>query len=103
MKYSAQLSFPAADNERRDVRRGLALHATVREMGAAALPAKVTDLSTLGCRIAGCVLPRGAEIWLRLPETLPLRAHIVWSGKGNAGCAFYAPLPTSLVIRMAGR
>ena len=84
------LSLPFPD-ERKTARRIAGFAATVRELGATPMQAKILDVSETGCRLGNCALERGAEIWLQLPGREPMRATVVWSKDSRAGCRFYVP------------
>ena len=82
------LPFP---DERKASRQLANIAATVRELGQAPMQAKILDVGPTGCRLGDCRLERGAEIWLQLPGREPVRATVIWSRLGRAGCEFYAP------------
>ena len=86
------LSYPAEADERRHPRYEAKLAGKVRELGAVATSVRVTELSIGGCRLADNDLPPKAELWVTLGKAPPLRARVVWSKSGQAGCEFYAPL-----------
>jgi hypothetical protein len=103
MRPSAVLSFPESDNERKARRARVDIGALCWELRSAPVRVRVIDISASGCQFAGCDLESGAEIWLRLPTSEPLRARIVWASKGKAGCAFYKPLAEGAARRLAYR
>lgn len=86
------LSFPADADERRHPRYAATLTGRVRELGSIATNVTVTELSIGGCRLTDNDLPAKAELWVTLGKAPPLRARVVWSKSGQAGCEFYAPL-----------
>ena len=103
MRISSNLSFPEADNERALAREPVCVTVRVRELGAVAFEARVTDLSAAGCRIQGCDLPPRAEIWLGFAALQPLRGRIIWSERNQCGCQFYKPLGRRELLAVSGR
>lgn len=65
----------------------------------------VLDLSEGGCRLRSeAPLEKGASILVKLPGLEAVRATLVWSGEGEAGCAFdehLHPATVELVIASA--
>jgi hypothetical protein len=92
MRYSSNLSFPAADDERSNPRDRVHVPVRVRELGSVAFDALITDISPAGCRIRNCPLSPRAEVWLVIGDLEPVRARVAWSAKGECGCQFYKPL-----------
>ena len=82
---------------RRLPRRAVAFSVFVRDSGAAAIPARVTDLSVEGCRVeeAGAPLALHSQFWLKLAGHAPIRAQVLWSDDGAMGCLFTPPLDTA--------
>jgi len=92
MSLYQPLAFPRDADERRHERHCVKLTGRFRELGATAAVGKIKDVSVAGCRIDGAELPHRAEIWVTLGASRPMRARVVWIGRGEAGCEFYAPL-----------
>lgn len=66
--------------------------------GGPALPVRLTDLSTYGCRVGG----NGAEtvgdhVRLSFNGRPPVAATVVWRHDGAIGCRFDKPIATSLM------
>ena len=99
LRSSKNLGFNGPD-ERKAVRVEVDLVSSARELGSPGISARVANISTSDCQLSDCDLPAKAEIWLRLPEMEPLRAHVVWSADGRAGCEFYRPLTHGAVARL---
>ena len=95
--YNAQMALLPESDQRFAHRRIVNFAGFVRELGAVAQSVAVEDISSAGCRIANCDLAPGAEIWLKIGTTNPVRAHVVRNEGGAAGCEFYHPFDTSAV------
>ena len=81
------LPFP---DERQVPRQSVELDATVRELRSVAVRCRVTDLTLYGCRLTGCDLNRGDELWIHIDGHEAVRATTIWARSGEAGCRFYA-------------
>ena len=81
------LPFP---DERQSPRQSVELDATVRELRSVATRCQVTDLTQYGCRLSGCDLNRGDELWIHIDGHEAVRATTIWAQRGEAGCRFYA-------------
>jgi hypothetical protein len=92
MSYSKPLCFPAADNEREDVRHVAGVRARVQQLRAPPQEVTITDLSAGGCRLACTGLAEGDEVWITLAVLPPVRGRIAWVKAGEAGCEFHVPL-----------
>lgn len=100
MSFYRALAFPREADERRHERHSVKLAGRFRELGATALVGKVKDVSVGGCRLDGADLPDRAEVWVTLGASQPMRARVVWVGRGEAGCEFYAPLSRAELRRI---
>jgi hypothetical protein len=85
---SPGLPFP---DERRSGRRPASLAATVRPLHGLPQAVRIEDVNALGCSLSGCALAAGDEIWLQADAHDPVRAQVVWTKAGRAGCRFHAP------------
>lgn len=100
MLDESQLPLP----DKRRYRRARSAHpVSVRARGSNALPAKLSDLSSAGCRIGGVLLRRDdTPYWIRLPGIESKAARVVWCDHDQAGLAFEQPLHPAVAERIAG-
>lgn len=72
--------------------------ATTRARGSTPIDATLHDISIYGCKLAS---PRrhaaGDRLWLRLNDSLPIAAIVVWSDSGFTGCRFDEPIARALM------
>ncbi|MGE0179469.1 MAG: PilZ domain-containing protein [Sphingomonas sp.] len=104
-----ELSFDSAlapPKPRNAERFSLALHAALRQRGAAAVTVGILDLSTHGFRMDTHLnMPVGTAIWLRLPGLEAVPAKVAWVQGHCAGCAFERPLHPAvldLIVKRSG-
>ncbi|HYI38920.1 MAG TPA: PilZ domain-containing protein [Allosphingosinicella sp.] len=84
---------------RGSMRRIVNLAATLRENGAIGHKALITNLSESGCQIHwDAQIEEGAEVFVKLTTQFPLRATIMWSKDGIAGCKFATPLTATAIL-----
>ena len=89
----AELSVLPDQDARRAPRRIVNLAAALRDEGAVTSAARVSDISTGGCRIqAETPLEPGAQVWLKLPGLETKRSRIAWANGRVCGCEFEIPL-----------
>lgn len=90
---------PALVEHRRVERHRVGVtRAMVRTSGGASAEAVLHDLSAYGCRLATPVPYALAErLSLRLDDSLPIDAAVVWCKDGFVGCRFDQAIPRSLV------
>jgi hypothetical protein len=89
----AELSVLPDHDARKAPRRIVNLAAALRDEGAVTSAARVSDISTGGCRIeAENPLPEGTQIWLKVPGLETKRSRIVWADGRICGCEFEIPL-----------
>lgn len=89
----AELSVLPDQDARRAPRRIVNLAAALRDEGAVTSAARVSDISTGGCRIeAETPLEVGAQIWLKMPGLETKRSRIAWANGRICGCEFEIPL-----------
>ena len=94
------ISFPEADNERKERRRPADYPATAWELRSTAAPVTITDINANGCRLRGAPFERGAVVWIRIREHAPMRARVIWSRGEEAGCFFYRPMTNAQLIAL---
>jgi len=92
-----QLAFelpPGRVRRKRNADRvAVAFSCQLRRSGAAAVDAKIMDLSPTGfCVETHLDLSNGADLWLRLPGLESRHATVIWSRSPRYGCAFSEPL-----------
>ncbi|MDP8995124.1 MAG: PilZ domain-containing protein [Pseudomonadota bacterium] len=89
--------------ERIEVEFGAAL----RQRGATGVSVQIMDLSTNGFRVATHLeIPKGTDVWLRLPGLEPCHARVAWSRGHFLGCEFMRPLHPAvldMIVRNASR
>ena len=89
----AELSVLPDQDARKAPRRIVNLAAALREEGAVTSMARISDISTGGCRIeSDTPLEVGAQVWLKLPGLETKRSRIVWANGRIGGCEFEIPL-----------
>ena len=78
---------------RKSERVSLDMGAGLRQRGGTGVAIQIMDLSVDGFRASTHLnLPKGTDVWLRLPGLEPYQARVMWA-KGNfVGCAFERPL-----------
>lgn len=66
--------------------------------GGSALPVRLLDVSTFGCRIGGGGADGvGDHVRLTFGHRPPIAATVVWRQDGAIGCRFDKPIATSLM------
>ena len=95
MDMSSSIPIPTqiaslAEDEHRQVRRRIVNFAAVlEEHETEAQQVWVLDLSERGCRLRGeAAIAKGTSLLIKLPGAEAVRATVVWSSEGEAGCAF---------------
>ncbi|MEN3972153.1 PilZ domain-containing protein [Sphingomicrobium sp. XHP0235] len=79
--------------DRRQPRVALTGEVRSRHQGGRPYPTVIRNLSPGGCCIEMPYAPRiGERLWVTLPGIEPLEAHVCWTEKFLAGCAFEKPL-----------
>jgi hypothetical protein len=77
----------------------------LRRKGESWFTCRVTDLSANGFRLSSFVkLTVDMPVWIMLPGFEGRRAHVLWVGHHEAGCAFETPLHPAIldyIIRMS--
>ena len=93
MTHAAELVLVSEDGRRTAKRRLVNFGASVRDGATRSLKVKVSDLSTSGCRIeCGAELQPKDEVWIKLTGMVAMRAVVIWSSDGQAGCKFSLPI-----------
>lgn len=90
---------PALVEQRSEPRHRITVtHATVRKQGNVSIEAILRDLSVYGCRLA-CTSEyhEGERVWLRLKDSLPVSATVIWNDGNHIGCRFDAPIDRGLM------
>jgi hypothetical protein len=84
---------PAADENRRALRKSVKMRAFLRDRGQTRFEIDVVDLSQSGFRAeTSFTLWPGTIVWLTLPGLAPLESVVAWRDKFKYGCAFAKPL-----------
>ena len=90
---AAEIVPLSCSDSRRLPRRAVAFSVFVRDSGAAAVSARVTDLSLEGCRVEGAgPLGLHSQFWLKLAGHAPIRAQVLWTDEEAMGCSVTPPL-----------
>ena len=98
--HLATTAGPSA-NERKAAREHVELGAGLRQRGASGVTVQIVDLSTHGFRASTHLdLPKGADVWLKLPGLEPLHAKVAWMNGHLVGCAFEKPLHPAVLQMM---
>jgi hypothetical protein len=98
---TGQLATAAGSNERKAEREHVELGAGLRQRGASGVTVQIVDLSTHGFRASTHLdLPKGADVWLKLPGLEPLHAKVAWMNGHLVGCAFEKPLHPAVLQMM---
>jgi hypothetical protein len=94
----AELQVQKLGDERRDERRFAHRDGELEPVGADSVPGIVTDLSRSGFRILvdEAVAPESV-VWLKIADTGPFMARVVWYEDGAAGCEFASRLHPNIV------
>lgn len=90
---------PALVEQRSEPRHRITVtRATLRKQGNTSIEAILRDLSVYGCRLA-CTSAHqeGERVWLRLKDSLPIAATVIWNNGDHVGCRFDAPIERSLM------
>lgn len=90
---------PALVEQRSEPRHRITVtRATLRKQGNPSIEAILRDLSVYGCRLAcTAVHSEGERVWLRLKDSLPISATVIWNNGDHIGCRFDAPIERSLM------
>jgi hypothetical protein len=70
-----------------------------REQGQHATPTRLLDISRFGFRVETHGLSPDSIVWLRLPDSEPQMARVVWSDHRATGCVFAEMLDPELFRR----
>jgi hypothetical protein len=98
---TGHLATSAESNERKAERTHVELGAGLRQRGASGVTVQIVDLSTHGFRASTHLdLPKGADVWLKLPGLEPLHAKVAWMNGHLVGCAFEKPLHPAVLQMM---
>lgn len=99
----AARSAPPRLRERRRHPRDLAGIATICSSAKASQPARITDVSHCGCRLACGELPGrvGERVLLKLGSYLIVPARVCWAGEGQVGLEFDSPLHGAMLLEKA--
>lgn len=80
------------------------IDAGLRQRGASGITAQVLDLATHGFRASTHLdLPKGTDVWLKLPGLEPLHARVAWMNGCLVGCAFVRPLHPAVMQMVVRR
>ncbi|HVI99824.1 MAG TPA: PilZ domain-containing protein [Sphingomonas sp.] len=88
------LEAPIVDiaDKRRTPRRRANARVGVRALGKQRVETRLLDISRYGFRVAVDRLTPGSSIWLKLADSEPQLARVVWSDSHASGCVFLEPL-----------
>ena len=89
----ARIAEDETDDRRRLQRRSTALEATMRELGASGVEAKVLNISERGfMAVSEAQFEVGSRVWLMLPGRERANAVIKWIAGDKLGAEFSAPV-----------
>lgn len=90
---------PALVEQRGALRHPVSItRATVRRHGEQPSAATLHDLSAYGCRLSSTEPhDEGERLWLRLSNSMPIAATVVWSDGEAIGCRFDMAVDRALV------
>jgi hypothetical protein len=67
-------------------------------------PAKITNLSRMGCRVEiGCRFALGEFLLLSLPDNLLLSSNVIWSSGTASGVKFRATLNAAVLDKLLAK
>ncbi|MCM8729374.1 PilZ domain-containing protein [Hephaestia sp. GCM10023244] len=92
-------------DKRRARRRPTAARVGVRSPGKRHVETRLLDISRYGFRVAAERLTPGSSVWLKLADSEPQLARVVWSDQYASGCVFLEPLDQVIyraALRTAG-
>src|SRR3546814_16694184 len=86
--------------KRRARRRTTGARVGVRPLGKQRVETRLLDISRYGFRVAAERLTPGSSVWLKLADSEPQTARVVWSAQYASGCVFLDPLDRSEARRV---
>src|SRR3546814_19205881 len=78
--------------KRRARRRTTGARVGVRPLGKQRVETRLLDISRYGFRVAAERLTPGSSVWLKLADSEPQLARVVWHDQYASGCVFLDPL-----------
>src|SRR3546814_11569404 len=78
--------------KRRARRRTTGARVGVRPLGKQRVETRLLDISRYGFRVAAERLTPGSSVWLKLADSEPQLARVVWSDQYASRCVFLEPL-----------
>ena len=85
-----------ATEQRRAPRRRASARVGVRTLGEKRVDTQLLDISRYGFRVAADRLTVGSSVWLKLADSEPQLARVVWSDSQASGCVFLEPLDQTI-------